>query len=67
MTSKLAFEWMQFPAREVHPIRPDGGIQSAQLKAQPVLMPRLNSSLAPCFEERLDPFVLKTLDHALNV
>jgi len=54
MTSKLAFEWMQFPAREVHPIRPDGGIQSAQLKAQPVFVPRL-TGLAPCFEERLDP------------
>jgi hypothetical protein len=26
-----------------------------------VFMPRLNSGLAPCFEERLDPFVLKTL------
>lgn len=67
MTSKLAFERMQIPTREVHPFRPDGSIQSAQLKAQPVFVPRLNSGLAPGFEERLDPFVLKTLDHAPNV
>ncbi|MGH8522975.1 MAG: hypothetical protein ACREXY_01780 [Gammaproteobacteria bacterium] len=33
MTSKLAFEWMQFSAREVDAIRSDGGIQSRRVNA----------------------------------
>jgi hypothetical protein len=63
MTDKIAGKLMQLPARQVHTVRADGGVQCRKLKTEPLRVRRSDARSVAGSKKSIKAFVPKRSDH----
>ena len=63
MTDKIAGKLMQLPARQVHAVRADGGVQCRKLKTESLRVRRLDAGFVAGSKKCIKAFVPKRSDH----
>ena len=63
MTDKIAGKLMQLPARQVHAVRTNGGVQCRKLQTEPLRVRWLYARLVAGSKKCIKAFVPKRSDH----
>ncbi len=63
MTDKIASKLVQFPARQIHAVGINRGIQCRELKTEPLRVRRLDAGFVAGSKKCIKAFVPKRFDH----
>ena len=66
MTDKIASKLVQFPARQIHAVGTNRGIQCRELKTEPLRVRRLYARFVAGSKKSFKPLVPERYDHQRN-
>lgn len=66
MADKIASKLVQLPARQVHAVWTNRGVECGELETEPLRVRRLNARLVAGSKKDFKTFVPKRSDHELN-